>query len=457
MDSRLLRVAADPANEIFAVVFFPDRIYHEAYLNATRSPRYRYNVQEVRGYYEVTCLKGQVFLDGGFLSNFIRIEYRGGRLTEMARVKNRFLRNSCAAWIRLTDLAGNQAATTDARPLVLHYDDWINAYQAEIWETLEPPGSINHAAAVLAIMGRGGEITRISQFAAMLTDVKSVGKVELAFREPDRYYPFGRAIPQNDIAWDNNFGRTHQAPVKADEPSASENTLQDLNYLLDFQRGWYKQASDVVPVLYRNAMMMARPDGTQNPDARDDNIIAMRWLFQRELGGLLFAGRGIPMFFMGEEILEDKQWNDDINFHANLLIWWDGLKSDVAMQDYLHFCRDLVWLRRNNASLKSEALRVGTRNSVDRVMSIHRWIEGVGADLLLVANLQEMNHFGYRIGFPGGGRWREVFNSDFYDTFPNPHTVGNGGSIETDGLGWDGMPASAQINLPANGFIVFTR
>ena len=26
----------------------------------------------------------------------------------------------------------------------------------------------------------------------------------------------------------------------------------------------------------------------ENPERRDDNIIAMRWLFQRELGGLVF-------------------------------------------------------------------------------------------------------------------------------------------------------------------------
>ena len=106
---------------------------------------------------------------------------------------------------------------------------------------------------------------------------------------------------------------------------------------------------------------------------------------------------------------------------------------------------------------RSEALRVSARNSVDRVISVHRWIDGVGQDLLFVANLQETDRFGYRIGFPGAGHWREVFNSDFYDTLPNPHTVGNGGGIEADGLGWDGMPASAAINLPANGFIVFTR
>jgi hypothetical protein len=286
MDRRLIRVAEDPANQIFAVVFFPDRIYHEEYLNATRSPRYRYNVQEVRGYYEVTCLKGQVFLDGVVLCNFIRIEYRGGRLTEMVRTKNRFLRNSCAAWLRLTDSAGRQAQTGDDRLLVLHYDDWVNAFQAEIWETLEPPATVRHDAAVLALIGRDGEITRFPQFAPMLADVKSISKVELAFREPGRYPPFGSAIMANDLAWDNNYGRTHQAPVRADQPSAPENTVQDLKYLLDFQRGWYKQASDVVPVLYRNAMMLGRPDGTfTNPDARPDNILFMRWLFQRELGG----------------------------------------------------------------------------------------------------------------------------------------------------------------------------
>ena len=69
-----------------------------------------------------------------------------------------------------------------------------------------------------------------------------------------------------------------------------------------------------------------------------------------------------------------------------------------------------------------------------------------------------MNRFGYRIGFPDSGRWREIFNSDFYDQFPNPQTVGNGGTIDSEaGISCDGMPSSAAINLPANGFVVFAR
>ena len=178
----------------------------------------------------------------------------------------------------------------------------------------------------------------------------------------------------------------------------------------------------------------------------------------RVTAGLMLAGRGIPQFFMGQEILEDKQWSDDVNGHANLLIWWDGLANDPAMRDFHAFCRDLIRVRRNFAALRSESLRVSTRNSVDRVMAVHRWIEGSGQDVLAVFNLQETNRFGYRIGFPGGGGWREVFNSDAYDDVGNHAPVGNGGAVSAEeGFGWNGMPASAEITLPANGFIIFAR
>ena len=34
---------------------------------------------------------------------------------------------------------------------------------------------------------------------------------------------------------------------------------------------------------------------------------------------------GIPMLFMGQEFLEDKQWSDNCDFHDNLLLHWAGL------------------------------------------------------------------------------------------------------------------------------------
>jgi 1,4-alpha-glucan branching enzyme len=61
---------------------------------------------------------------------------------------------------------------------------------------------------------------------------------------------------------------------------------------------------------------------------------------------MLLTAPGIPMFFMGQEILEDKNWNDSPEFHPNTLIWWEGLGQDPAMQDFLQFVRAAVRLRR---------------------------------------------------------------------------------------------------------------
>jgi 1,4-alpha-glucan branching enzyme len=52
---------------------------------------------------------------------------------------------------------------------------------------------------------------------------------------------------------------------------------------------------------------------------------------------------------------------------------------------------------------------------------------------------------------PFGGQWRELFNSDYYDAFPNPTPIGNGGWIEASGTALDDFGYSATITLPANG------
>ncbi|CAG1021391.1 Oxalate-binding protein [Methylococcales bacterium] len=276
MDSRFNKIFTDPENSIFRVVFFPDRIYHAQYLNATRSLRYRYNVQEVRSVVDITILKGEVYFDGLFYSNFLRIEYRGSRLVELARENNRFLRDELLAFVRLlpTDAGLNAEATVK-----LHYCPWIAAYQAEIWQTLEAPENNQHDFQILDLMGKNKDITRISAFNPALEDIKGLKRIEIAFRENDRDLPFG--YPINNPVWDNNYQRSHQQP-NVTTPSSDANTVSDMNYLIDFQRGWFLQADDVAPVRYRNALMEE-----DNPDRANDNIIEMRWILQRELGGNL--------------------------------------------------------------------------------------------------------------------------------------------------------------------------
>ena len=73
VDPQFNKKFTDPENDIFKVVFYPDRIYHAGYFNATRSPRYRYNVTEVRNAFDIIVLKAEVYLDGIFLSNVLRV------------------------------------------------------------------------------------------------------------------------------------------------------------------------------------------------------------------------------------------------------------------------------------------------------------------------------------------------------------------------------------------------
>jgi 1,4-alpha-glucan branching enzyme len=174
--------------------------------------------------------------------------------------------------------------------------------------------------------------------------------------------------------------------------------------------------------------------------------------------GITLTAPGIPMMFMGQEFLEDKQWSDDVHGHPELLIYWEGLKAeDPTMRDFLRCTRELVRLRRNHPGLRGDGFRGLNADDRHRVLSFHRWVGGIGHDVIVVASLATVHQFGYRIGFPGDGVWREVVNTDVYDYWVNPNVVGNGGKIIAERVAWQGFEYSATLTIPANTVLVFSR
>ena len=174
--------------------------------------------------------------------------------------------------------------------------------------------------------------------------------------------------------------------------------------------------------------------------------------------GLSLTAPGIPMLFMGQEFLEDKQWSDNFEFDQNLLLYWTGLEQgDKHMLDHVHFTRELIHLRRIRPGLKGQGFRVVHVHDQNRVLAFHRWVEGEGHDVLVVAHLGNAHRFSYRMGFPSGGNWREVFNSDVYEQWVNPHVVGNGGQVWADAQPLHDFNSSASLVLPANSLLVFAR
>ncbi len=174
--------------------------------------------------------------------------------------------------------------------------------------------------------------------------------------------------------------------------------------------------------------------------------------------GLVLTAPGIPMLFMGQEFMEDKQWTDAVPEHPELLLYWDGLTApDPTMRDFLRFTRELIALRWRLPALRAEGFRVVHTHDDTRVLAFHRWIPGEGHDLMVVVSLANFNQYGYRIGFPAQGSWREAFNSDVYDHWVNPQVAGNAGAVFADATPMHGFDYSAPLTLPANGLLVFAR
>ena len=172
---------------------------------------------------------------------------------------------------------------------------------------------------------------------------------------------------------------------------------------------------------------------------------------------ILLTAPGIPQLFMGQEFLEDKPW-DENPAGPNLLNWY-GLESgqDQAMSDHLRFTQDLISLRRRQPALRGDLVHPFYANDGDRVLAFHRWLEGAGEDVVVVASLADSTYWNYSVGFPIPGFWTEIFNSDVYDHWVNPLVAGNGGGVWAGGPGMHGFAASASVVIPANGVVVFAR
>jgi 1,4-alpha-glucan branching enzyme len=116
-----------------------------------------------------------------------------------------------------------------------------------------------------------------------------------------------------------------------------------------------------------------------------------------------------------------------------------------------------VGLRWHYPALRGQGFRVVHAHDQNRVLATHRWVEGEDHDVIVVVHLSTFNRFGYRIGFPSGGEWREIFNSDVYENWVNPHVIGNGGRVFAEADPLHDFSYSAALVLPASSILVFSR
>jgi len=127
------------------------------------------------------------------------------------------------------------------------------------------------------------------------------------------------------------------------------------------------------------------------------------------------------------------------------------------MLDHLRFTRELLAVRRRSPGLRGEGFRVVHVHDQNRVLAFHRWVVGEGLDVLVVLHLANFTRVGYRVGFPGAGDWRETFNSDAYENWVNAGIEGNSGRVMATAQPLHGFDYSANLVLPANSMLIFSR
>jgi 1,4-alpha-glucan branching enzyme len=161
--------------------------------------------------------------------------------------------------------------------------------------------------------------------------------------------------------------------------------------------------------------------------------------------GFMWGHPGKKLLFMGQEFGQPREWNFDAELDWPLLNepLHAGLSATVRELNRLH--RELPALHARDC--EAEGFRWIVADDADQ--SVLAWLRFGGPDhapIAVVCNFTPVPRTGYRIGLPGTGRWREVFNSDAREY--GGSGIGNLGAIEAEAHPSHGFPASAAITIP---------
>ena len=158
----------------------------------------------------------------------------------------------------------------------------------------------------------------------------------------------------------------------------------------------------------------------------------------------MWAHPGKQLLFMGGEIGNPLEWND------NTSVPWD-LLDDPLHAGIRSLIGDLNSVYREHPALWTQDFDAAGFQWIDandregNTFSYLRWGTD-GSAVACVVNMSATPHEQYRIGLPRTGTWREIVNTDA--AAYRGSGMGNLGSVEAVEGQWHGQSATAEIVLP---------
>jgi 1,4-alpha-glucan branching enzyme len=158
----------------------------------------------------------------------------------------------------------------------------------------------------------------------------------------------------------------------------------------------------------------------------------------------MWAHPGKKLIFMGGEFAQPGEWGHDAALPWHLLDDPNHRGVQRVVADLNALLRAQPALHRMDASPDGFRWVVGD----DRAQSVFAWLRlsDGSPPVLAVSNMTPVPRYGYRIGVPSSGMWREVLNTDAASY--GGSGMGNGGRVYADANPSHGQPASVSLTLP---------
>ena len=283
-------------------------------------------------------------------------------------------------------------------------------------------------------------------------DAQFAGKISIAEDYDENAWvtkPVAQGGAGFDSQWDSFVFSIRGVVTASTDGGRDMNTVRDAiskNYNgAPLQRVIFTESHDEVAadngkLRLTSAISASAPFGLQ---ARKRSTLA---------AGVMFCSPGIPMMFMGQELLEDGGWDD-----MDPLDWTKATTYAGTRQMY----KDLIALRRNlsglTAGLTGDGVNVHHVNNGSKLVAWHRWKDGGERDdTVIIANFSGWPVNNYRIGLPRSGTWKCRFNAD-----ASGYASDNGGTpspdVDTMGTAWDGMAQSGLFRVGAYSLVVYSQ
>jgi 1,4-alpha-glucan branching enzyme len=248
--------------------------------------------------------------------------------------------------------------------------------------------------------------------------------------------------------WDAGFiGRVRPALLTHDD--ASRNIDEVAAGIVGQRRG-----PALSRVIYTESHDEVANDQVRIPEAIAPGDAGSWWAKKRAILGsaLVLTSPGIPMLFQGQELLEDR-WFDD-----SVALDWE---KAVTNKGVLRLHRDLIALRRARdgatRGLRGSNVAILRADQQLKLLAMHRWMEGgPHDDTIVVAHFADRTLSDVPLGFPAPGRWDVRFNSDSSNYAPDFGSH-DAFALDADGPPLDGCRQSGLVSVGPYSVVIYSR